>query len=528
MDLAFSPSLSQSDPLETHRIKIVQSTVFRQAPRLQRLFNYLVAATLEGRSERLKGYSIAVDVFDRPADFDPSCSALVRVEMGRLRSKLMEYYTGEGKGDSLRFELPKGSYAISAITTPTASVSEFKPEDALESKPSIAVLPFQNMSADAGQSWFADGITEDVITDLSKLSGLRVCSRHASFALQNIKQDSPAEIAEKLKVRYLLQGSIRRGETQVRINVHLTDTRTNSQTWAERYDRPLTDFLAVQADVTEAIVKELAIKLTPLEEVRLGHAGTSNFAAHEEVLRGLGYYWRFQPTYNREAQLYFQRAIDMDPEYADAYVWLSRSIVYAYTMRWDENRADLEDANACIDKALAIDGLLPQAHAAASWVQLWSKRYEQCVISGARAVELDPNSADARLFHSIALSITTFSGAGISEAEMCLKLNPMPSTFYFWVYGTAHMYGGNFDKAIEAMEKGIQVAPTFQPNHIFLIHSLVMANRMEEAQRSVQRYELIYGNRLVPLRMLGPDARDRASDWKKSLTLVGMKHQPEE
>lgn len=528
MDLAFTPNPSQSDSLDKHRIKIVQSKVFRQAPRLQRLFSYLVAASFEGRSQRLKGYSIAVEVFDRPADFDPSCSALVRVEMGRLRSKLMEYYTDEGKGDPIRFELPKGSYAVGVVKAPIATTSESKPDVTLESKPSIAVLPFQNLSVDAGQSWFADGITEDVITDLSKLSGLRVCSRHASFALQNIKQDSPVEIAEKLKVRYLLQGSIRRGETQVRINVHLIDTRTNSQTWAERYDRPLTDFLAVQADVTEAIVKELAIKLTPLEEVRLGHAGTSNFKAHEEVLRGLGYYWRFQPTYNREAQLYFQRAIDMDPEYADAYVWLARSIVYAYTMRWDENLSDLEEANICVEKALAIDGLLPQAHAAASWVQLWSKQYEQAILSGARAVELDPNSADARLFHSIALSITTFSGAGISEAEMCLKLNPMPSTFYFWVYGTAHMYGENFDKAIEAMEKGIQVAPTFQPNHIFLIHSLVMANRMEEARRSVQRYELIYGNRQVPLRMLGPDAKSRASDWKFSLTLMGMKHQPEE
>lgn len=521
MDFAYQPSAKLSNLADGHRMKVVQSSVFRQAPRLQRLFNYLVEASLNGQSHRLKGYSIAVEVFDRPADFDPSCSALVRVEMGRLRSKLLEYYTTEGQNDPVRFDLPKGSYSIGLVNAPATAPARLQSIQMSEDRPSIAVLPFLNMSTDAGQGWFADGMTEDLITDLSKLSGLRVCSRHACFALQNVQMDSPEAIAKKLNVRYLLQGSVRRGEQQVRINVHLTDTQNNSQTWAERYDRPLTNFLEVQANVTETIVKELAVQLTPLEEVRLGHTGTSNFAAHEEVLRGLGFYWRFQPTFNRESQLYFQRAIDMDPEYADAYVWLARSIVYAFTMRWADSCCDLKVADQCIERALAIDGLLSQAHAVNSWVHLWSDRYPESVRAGARAVELDPNSADARLFHSIALTMTTQSNAGLSEGEMCIKLNPIPSAFYLWVYGMALMYDNNFDKAIEVMEQGIQIAPSFQPNHVFLMHMQFKSGNLEAAARSAQRYELIYGTRKVPLRTPGPRA-STVGAWIHSLSSLGL------
>ncbi|HEX4856358.1 MAG TPA: hypothetical protein VFV28_06060, partial [Limnobacter sp.] len=415
MSQPLQETASCSIDAETFLRKVTGSEAFRQSPRLQRLLSYIVQHSLQGKGNRLKGYNIAVDVFDKPADFDPATSALVRVEIGRLRSKLLEYYSVEGRHDALRIELPKGNYEariLDGYTAPGFSPVPLAPtRQTQEDKPSIAVIPLKNLSGDESQSWFADGLTEDLVTDLSKISGLRVCSRHSSFKFRLFDHKDLSSVATQLGVRHVLHGSVRRSPSMIRVNVELTDSLTDQQVWAERYDLPADDFLTVQARVTEKIVKALAVNLSPFEELRLGHAGTAYTEAHEEVMKGLGYYWQFKPEYNERAQFHFRRGIEIDPEYAGAYTWLARSLVYGYTMRWPGTSLNsLDEANTLLARALSLDGLLADAVAVQSWAHLWSHRYQLAQEFGARAVELDPNNADCHMFYSIILSMTTHTG----------------------------------------------------------------------------------------------------------------------
>jgi TolB-like protein len=238
----------------------------------------MVDRALDGGTDYLKGYTIAVEVFERPATFDPAVDPVVRVTASRLRAKLQEYYDREGCEDLIEIDLPKGFYTPK-FAFRQASVSEAAPGETIvqgreqmahpasallrstEDQPSLAVLPFINISADPKHEYFADGITDDIITDLSKLSGLFVISRHSSFAYKATNKPL-GEIAAALRVRYLVEGSIRRQGDQGRITANLVDTITERSLWAERYDRDLTDIFAVQDDVVHSIVHALKKKLT--------------------------------------------------------------------------------------------------------------------------------------------------------------------------------------------------------------------------------------------------------------------------
>src|SRR6185312_17234253 len=210
--------------------KILLSAPFAQSGRLQRFLKFVVTETLAGHADRLKGYTIGVEVFDRDPSFDSAIDAIVRVEAARLRAKLREYYEQEGREDPVRIELPKGRYAVqvevrrpgpmSAPATLVARESEVaSPTVALhplpvESKPSLAVLPFTNLSSDAEQGYFADGVTDSLITELSRLPDLFVISRHSSFIYRNMNK-RVEEIGRELGVKYLVEGSVRRAGNKV-------------------------------------------------------------------------------------------------------------------------------------------------------------------------------------------------------------------------------------------------------------------------------------------------------------------------
>jgi adenylate cyclase len=264
--------------IRTQLNRILASPEFAQSKRLCRFLQFIVDRALDGGTDCLKGYTIAVEVFERPATFDPAVDPVVRVMASRLRAKLHEYYDSEGCEDLIEIDLPKGSYtpkiafrqsSVSAAAPGETIVQDCeqmaRPASALlrstEDQPSLAVLPFVNISADPKHEYFADGITDDIITDLSKLSGLFVISRHTSFAYKATTKPL-TEIAAALRVRYLVEGSVRRQGDRARITANLIDTKSERSLWAERYDRDLTDIFAVQDDVAHSIVHALKIKLT--------------------------------------------------------------------------------------------------------------------------------------------------------------------------------------------------------------------------------------------------------------------------
>ena len=470
--------------------KILSCPLFAQAERQQKFLSYVVEQTLAGRGDRLKGYSIGAEVFERSDDFDPQVNAIVRVEASRLRAKLREYYDSEGRGDAVRIDLPKGGYvpqfrfqsewpepgsalaAHVAKLTPVISV----PAD----QPSLAVLPFENLGSDPEQDYFADGITEDLITALSKLSGLLVISRHSVFSFKGVAKDA-REIAAELGVRYLLEGSVRRAGNRVRITAQLVEAETGVQAWADSYDRDLEDIFAVQDDVTRRIVETLEVNLGELDSSSLVHAGTTSMEAHDFLLRGLERHWEYTPDSIQAAEGYFAKAIERDPDYAAAHAWLARTAIYRYAT-CGAGRESLELADRHARKAMTLGHRLPLSYSIFGWVQLWRGNAVEALGAARRAVAMDPNNADAYLFLSIILSSANRAEEGLQMIQKAMRLNPQPSAFYLFALLHAYFTLGRYEEAIEAGLAGKELRFHFIPTREYLAISYFLLDRKDEAE----------------------------------------------
>ena len=270
-------------------------------------------------------------------------------------------------------------------------------EGATDTKPSIAVLPFTNMSGDPEQEYFSDGISEDIITDLSKISGLFVVGRHTSFAYK-AKSDHLERIATELGVRFLLEGSVRKVGNRIRITGQLIDGTTGGHLWAERYDRDLTDIFAIQDEITKAIVDQLKVRILPEEKEVLGQPPTANVEAYTLYLRGREYFHSPTKTFLGLARQMFVRAAELDPAFARAYAGIANCD--ARLVGWYGVRVPLEDILAMANKALALDPRLAEAHAARGEALRVAGRSDEAIAAFERALELDPNCYEANLAYA--------------------------------------------------------------------------------------------------------------------------------
>jgi adenylate cyclase len=492
--------------------RILASSCFVQSDRQQRFLEFIVTEALAGRTDRLKGYTIAIEVFDRDVNFDPAVDAIVRVEAARLRAKLREYYDREGRADPVRFELPKGAYAIRMEwRAPETTLSPKEPPEVrtkrgeetnsshlrpIEDRPSLAVLPFANMSSIAEQEYFADGITDGLITELSRLPGLFVISRHSSFVYKGVSKRAE-QIGAELGIRYLLEGSVQRAADRVRITVQLIDTASGAHLWAERYDRELEDIFAVQDDVTRRIVNVLQVKLAADEQERIGHGGTVNVEAHDCLLRGLEGFWIFTPDSTSEASVHFARAIELDPGYAAGHTWLARVLVFRWIMIWDASPETLERAYDHIRIAADLDPKGPLTQAVLCWIQLWRKQGEAAIAAGWRAVALDPNDADAYLFLAYALAASGRGEEALYNIVKAMRLNPHPSAVYQTALCLCYFALEDYDLAIAACKRGIEVTSAFIPNHYWLCLIYTLLGRDAEARVEREKLMQIGGRKPV-------------------------------
>ena len=297
----------------------------------------------------------------------------------------------------------------------------------LPDKPSIAVLPFSNMSDDPKQEYFVDGMTEDLITDLSKLSGLFVIARNSTFTYKG-KSVKVRQVAEELGVRYVLEGSVRRDGERVRINAQLIDAMTGGHLWAERYDASLSDVFAVQDDVTERIVEALAVELTPQEMQRVGRIGTDSIASYDAYLQGLSFYYRRTPKDNAKAAAHFEQAIELDPGYSVAYTALAKAYLQSI---WDVRYA--AELGVTWRKSIAEAWkLLPKVngqfdadlHVLRSWLALLRRQHQEAIAEARRALELRPNDADALEALADALIHAGQPKQGMDFAQRAMRQNP--------------------------------------------------------------------------------------------------------
>ena len=325
----------------------------------------------------------------------------------------------------------------------------------LPDKPSVAVLPFTNMSADPEQEYFADGMTDDLITDLSKVSGLFVIARNSTFAYKGRRVEM-RQVAEDLGVRYVVEGSVRRAGDTVRVNAQLVDTITGGQVWADRYDGSVADIFAVQDDMVRTIAGALALNLSDGEQKAIARGETINIQAREAFQKGWEHQLRFTAEDNAEAAKYFRRAAEIDPEYGRAYAALG--IVYVRGCQWRWNNELGITTAAANNTAL---GYLSQAEqhessltaVAASQIDLYNDQQEKALIEAARAIALDPNDPEAHVAMALALITTGRPDAGLKFVETALRLNPSHPTYYVLAQGMAHFALHDLERAASVLSE---------------------------------------------------------------------------
>src|SRR5262245_48904127 len=257
----------------------------------------------------------------------------------------------------------------------------------LPDKPSVAVLPFTNLSRDPEQEYFSDGVTEDLITGLSKISGLFVIARNSAFTFKG-RAVRVGEVARDLGVRYVLEGGVQRAGSRVRITAQLVDATTGYHVWAERYDREVRDIFALQDEVTREIVGALAVRLTEGEQRSMGRTPTADLEAYDLVLRGQDERKRTTREANLEARRLFVKALDLDPDYARAYAGLSWTHLQSWQFLWSTDRESLERARELAERAIALDETLAEGHYLLAQIYVWKKEHDRAIAVAERAVAI--------------------------------------------------------------------------------------------------------------------------------------------
>ena len=359
--------------------------------------------------------------------------------------------------------------------------SEDKMAFPLPDNPSIAVLAFDNLSGDPNQEYFSDGITEDIITALSKTPKMFVIARNSTFTYKG-KPVKVQQVAEELGVRYVLEGSVRKVGEKVRINAQLIDAKTGHHLWAEKYDRELKDIFVLQDEITKSIITELQVKLTEGEQARVRAKGTDSLEVYLKVIEARQFVRGQNIEQNRKARKLLEEAIELDPNYAPAYRWLaSTHFVDVFLGTSKSPRDSLKKTVELSKKALSIDDSLGDAHAVIGFVKILTKQYENGMSELKKAVELYPNGADSHAFLAAGLLYTDKLDEAILVSKKAIRLNPMAPSWYFNNLGAMYRCKGNYKEALVWSEKAVKQAPEYIIGRIHLSSIYSLLGRMDEA-----------------------------------------------
>jgi adenylate cyclase len=326
---------------------------------------------------------------------------------------------------------------------------------------SIAVLPFQNFSDDPSQEYFSDGITNDIITDLSRFSNLFVIASHSVFTYKG-KRVKVKEVGQELGVRYVLEGSVQRIANKVRINAQLIDANTDRNLWAKRYHFKLNDVFTVQDEITKSIVGALEVILTEGEQEREIRRYTNVVEAYDLFLRGRTYLQGTKQTHLKARKL-FNQAIELDQKFAAAFAEKSFTYFSSFIMPMSRNKKLIEAAIKAAEHAVTLDDSLPLAHARLGWAYFSARRHEEAITEGKKAVTLGPNDAES---HAQLGNIMNWSGKpkeGIILIKKAMRLNPSYPYYYLFYLGHSHYLLGNNEEAIQLMNRVVTRAPYFLP-----------------------------------------------------------------
>jgi TolB-like protein/Tfp pilus assembly protein PilF len=365
----------------------------------------------------------------------------------------------------------------------------------LPDRPAIAVLPFTNMTGDPGQEYFSDGISEDIITALSKLRWFFVIARNSSFIYKG-KSVHMKQVARELGVGYVVEGSVRRGGERVRITAQLNDAATGSHLWAERYDRELADVFAVQDEITQAIVAAIEPQIYAAENFHASRKPPDSMDAWDLVMRALSYFWRVTRQDNVVAQALLEKALAIDPNYGQALGVLATSHCFCAHMGWEDIATIAPTAERAALAAIVADNEDPWAHLALGCVQLYLRRFDDSVAAFETALRLNPNFSLAQGYYGLTLSYCGRWEEGVLAAERALRLSPRDplSATYCGIAGYAQFVGRNYDEAMRLARHGIRQRPDFVGAHRVLTAAAGMAGQRNAAAAALDELRRVQPN----------------------------------
>ncbi|MEJ2179206.1 MAG: winged helix-turn-helix domain-containing tetratricopeptide repeat protein [Gammaproteobacteria bacterium] len=358
--------------------------------------------------------------------------------------------------------------------------------------PSIVVLPFNNLSDDPQQEYFSDGITDDIITDLSKVGALRVVARQSAYHYKDTTI-SLKEVSRDLDVLYIVEGSVQKAGQRIRINVQLTDIEKGHHLWAERFDRNLDDVFAIQDEIARRVIDAMFVTLSDQENQRVLYRTTSNFEAYDALLLGL------QHSKNRTRQGHdlameaYQHAIEQDPNYARAYGAMAVALTRGYRFQWTNlPMAEAQErAMRLANKAIALDKSTPQIYWSLGFVHLFRKEYPQAEAAAMQAITLSPNYADG---YGLLAFIANWRGKA-KEAERYIKkaiaLNPYHTFDYPWNLGLAYYGQGRYEDSIKALQDALDRNETVLNPRLFLAACYVRLGRLEDAEWEIEQLGIL-------------------------------------
>lgn len=372
-------------------------------------------------------------------------------------------------------------------TTPMAGA----PRSALPlpDKPSIAVLPIVNLSNNPEQDYFADGITEDIITALARLRWFFVIARNTSFAYKGTSIDVK-QVARELGVRYVLEGSVRRSGQAIRVVAQLIDATTGNHIWAEHYDRNLTDIFTIQDEITESVTGSIEPELLKTESGLVATRPLADMTAWDLVRRGMWHFHKVARDTHRKAREMFKAAVELDPQLPEAHAWLARVSAGVVAYGWsDDPQADLREGLDAAFKAVHLDEKNPYSHYGLAMTSVYSGEFEQAKRAAEQAIEVSPSFALGHLVLGMARLYSGDAAGAIRPLQRGLRLSPYDPQNFVW-YGElalAHLFAGEAPQAVEAATKALKVRPNWPPTLEVTAICFVATGRLDDARRCAEQ-----------------------------------------
>ena len=433
---------------------------------------------------------------------EPGGIMVSRTVHDQVRDKLSFGFEDMGEQMVKNIARPIGVHRVSlAETAPLAAAQSAaaasRTELAGSNRPSIAVLPFANMSGDPEQEYFADGISEDIITGLSKLRWFFVIARNSSFNYRG-KAIDVKRAARELGVRYVLEGSVRKGGNRVRITAQLIDATTGNHLWADHYDGDLSDVFALQDEITKKVVAAIEPRLLEAEALRSQNRSPEDIDAWDMVIHANSLFWRMTKTEGEAAIAILKRAVEQYPDYAPAHSMLAfMLLITRYAVRpSSEFEPQLNEVATLAARAAELDDSDPWAHLALGFVALTRRRTDAAIEEFQRALALNPNFAAALGYLGLALAFDGRSDEAIQNIDQAMRMSPHdPQNSMFNVgLAVAHYLAGRYSEAVGFGRKSLQQRDGLIAGHRIYIASLAQAGQIDEARASLQRLKEVQPN----------------------------------